>query len=63
MIEASPTSAQADVYRQLARTVLEDRSAVIPKPLAVNDLRAWARKWGSLVLESEQGVVSAQAGI
>ncbi len=63
VIEASPTSAQADVYRQLARTVLEDRSAVIPKPLAVNDLRAWARKWGSLVLESEQGVVSAQAGI
>jgi nitrogenase iron protein NifH len=63
VIEASPTSAQADVYRQLAKTVLEDRSAVIPKPLAVNDLRAWARKWGSLVLEGEQGVVSARAGI
>ena len=63
VIEASPRSEQADVYRRLARTVLEDRGAVIPRPLAVNDLRAWARKWGSLVLEAEQGVVAAQAGI
>lgn len=63
VIEASPRSDQADVYRRLARKVLEDRSSVIPKPLAVNDLRAWARKWGSLVLDSEQGVVAAQAGI
>ena len=62
-IEASPRSPRADVYRRLARTVLGDRAAVIPKPLAVNDLRAWARKWGSLVLEGEQGIVAAQAGI
>ncbi|MGC3997703.1 MAG: nitrogenase iron protein NifH [Anaeromyxobacter sp.] len=63
VIEASPRSPQADVYRALARSVIEDRSAVIPRPLAVNDLRAWARKWGGLVLDAEQGVVAQQAGI
>lgn len=62
VIEASPRSAQADVYRQLAKKVLEDTSAAIPKPLAVNDLRAWARRWGNVLLESEQGVVAARAG-
>jgi hypothetical protein len=29
----------------------------------VNDLRAWARKWGDLVIQVEQGRVSPQAGI
>jgi len=63
VIEASPDSPQADVYRKLARNIVDDRSAVIPRPLAVNDLRAWARKWGDLVIQVEQGRVSPQAGI
>jgi nitrogenase iron protein NifH len=63
VIEANPDSPQADVYRKLARNIVDDRSAVIPRPLAVNDLRAWARKWGDLVIQVEQGRVSPQAGI
>jgi nitrogenase iron protein NifH len=63
VIEASPDSPQADVYRKLARNIVDDRSAVIPRPLAVNDLRAWARKWGDLVIQVEQGRVSPQTGI
>jgi nitrogenase iron protein NifH len=63
VIEASPDSPQADVYRKLARNIVDDRSAVIPRPLAVNDLRAWARKWGDLVIQVEQGRVTPQAGI
>jgi nitrogenase iron protein NifH len=63
VIEASPNSPQADVYRRLARNIIDDRSAVIPRPLAVNDLRAWARKWGDLVIQVEQGRVAPRAGI
>jgi len=60
VIEASPRTPQADVYRRLARHIFEDQDAVIPKPLAVNDLRNWARKWGDLVLQSEQGLLADQ---
>ncbi|HSM94206.1 MAG TPA: nitrogenase iron protein NifH [Anaeromyxobacteraceae bacterium] len=63
VIEANPRSPQADVYRRLATTVYEDRESVIPKPLGPNELREWARRWGSLILDNEQGVVQAQAGI
>ena len=55
VIEASPASPQADVYRRLARKIVEDTGAAIPTPLAVNELRNWARKWGDLILKTEQG--------
>ncbi|BAL95884.1 nucleotide-binding protein [Rubrivivax gelatinosus] len=50
VIEAAPASPQADVYRALARTIVEDTSSVIPKPLAPAELRQWARDWGDLLL-------------
>ncbi len=54
VIEAHPESEHADLYRQLAKSIIEDTEAVIPKPLSVNDLRNWARKWGDLILQDEQ---------
>lgn len=54
VIEASPETAHADLYRELARSIVEDSVAVIPKPLSVNDLRNWARKWGDLILQDQQ---------
>lgn len=57
VIEANPDSEHADLYRQLARTIAEDSEAVIPKPLSVNDLRNWARKWGDLILQDEHHVL------
>ena len=63
VIEAHPQSPQSDVYRHLALEIAQDESGgVIPKPLAVNDLRAWARKWGDQILQSEEGVVLTQSG-
>lgn len=53
VIEASPQSAHADLYRELARSIVEDDQAVIPKPLSVSDLRNWARKWGDLILQDQ----------
>lgn len=64
VIEAHPKSSQADVYRRLAHEVLQgESSGTVPKPLAVNDLRNWARKWGDLILKTEEGVILEQAGI
>lgn len=61
VIEANPGSAQADVYRRLARAIVEDTDPVIPKPLAVNDLRQWARDWGDLILRQEQPALAVAA--
>jgi nitrogenase iron protein NifH len=53
VIEANPGSPQADVYRRLARAIVEDDSPVVPKPLSVEQLRQWAREWGDLILREE----------
>ncbi len=61
VIEANPGSAQADVYRRLACAIVEDTDPVIPKPLAVNELRQWARDWGDLILREEQPALAVAA--
>jgi nitrogenase iron protein NifH len=58
VIEASPQSPHADLYRELACRIAEDTETVIPKPLNVTDLREWARDWGDRILNEEQGVVT-----
>jgi nitrogenase iron protein NifH len=63
VIEAQPHSAQADVYRQLARRIVDDTETVVPRPLNVTDLRDWAREWGDKILKQEQGEVLQQASI
>lgn len=63
VIEANPHSGHADVYRRLARTIVEHEETVIPKPLNVNELRDWAREWGDRILAVESGVVEQKAAI
>jgi nitrogenase iron protein NifH len=58
-IEAAPESAQADVYRSLARKISEHTDSKTPSPLDTAALREWAGKWGDYLLEMEQGKVSA----
>jgi nitrogenase iron protein NifH len=50
VIEASPDSAHAAIYRELGEKIAADDSTVVPQPLGVNDLRDWARQWGDLIL-------------
>ncbi|MDR1335710.1 MAG: AAA family ATPase [Tannerella sp.] len=57
VIEASPASPHAALYRSLAARVVEDAETVVPQPLNVNELREWAREWGDRILREEQGVV------
>jgi nitrogenase iron protein NifH len=63
VIEANPESSHAELYRQLARTIAADTGSVIPKPLAVDDLRNWARKWGDLILKDQQIVAPPGAAL
>jgi nitrogenase iron protein NifH len=39
VIEAFPESEQADVYRRLAKKILENRSVYIPNPITMDDIK------------------------
>jgi nitrogenase iron protein NifH len=56
-IEAAPASAQADVYRSLARKIADHNESKTPAPLEISELREWASKWGDRLLALEQGKV------
>jgi nitrogenase iron protein NifH len=63
VIEASPESEHADIYRALAKYIAESGDLVIPNPIGVNDLRDWARNWGDKIYNLETGVVSVSEAI
>lgn len=64
-IEAAPGSEQAEVYRQLARMIIDHEESKIPEPLELDELRQWAAEWSDKLLELETGVIvgGEQAGI
>ncbi|HEY5995434.1 MAG TPA: hypothetical protein VIU29_00350, partial [Candidatus Deferrimicrobiaceae bacterium] len=63
VIEASPASTQAQVYRNLATFILGNGESRIPNPLNGPDLKDWARGWGDRIFKSEAGIVEASGGI
>jgi nitrogenase iron protein NifH len=63
VIEGAPKSSQADVYRGLAKYIVEHQDASIPRPLNGPELKAWAREWGDRIFTQESGVVEVQASI
>ena len=66
-IEGAPDSKQAEVYRELARKVISNKKAYIPKPFEVDDLADWASSWiNKLLLEEKvahDGIQSAGSGV
>lgn len=64
VIESNPESEQADVYRALARYIIEDTQATLPNPLSVTELRDWAKIWGDKILKIEaEDTSNAGSGI
>jgi len=63
VIEANPNAEHADLYRRLAKNIIEQPQTVIPKPLNVTELRDWAREWGDRILQEEEGIVREKASI
>ena len=60
-IEAFPNSAQAKIYSQLAKKVVETTESKVPSPLGTAELREWASKWADHLLALETGEVRTQA--
>jgi nitrogenase iron protein NifH len=60
-IEAAPNSAQADVYRSLAKKVAEHTESKVPSPLDTKELRDWAATWADTLLEIETGEIKSKA--
>ncbi len=54
-IEAQPGSAQADIYRALARRIDEHTHSTVPAPLEPQGLRDWADGWADLLIRLESG--------
>nr|WP_279383521.1 nitrogenase iron protein [Methanobacterium formicicum] len=66
-IEGAPDSKQAEVYRELARKVINNKNAYIPQPFEVDDLADWASSWiNKLLLEEKvthDGIQSGGSGV
>lgn len=56
-IEAAPDSAQAKVYMSLAEKIANHTDSKTPAPMDIQELRAWASKWGDYLLALETGTV------
>jgi nitrogenase iron protein NifH len=44
-IEGAPDSEQAEVYRNLARKVIDNKNKFLPTPFENDDLADWASGW------------------
>jgi nitrogenase iron protein NifH len=63
-IEAAPNSAQADVYRTLARKIAAHTESRVPTPLEIDDLREWSAGWADQLIAIEAGEIKGeQVGI
>jgi nitrogenase iron protein len=60
-IEASPDSAQAKIYQNLARKVIETTESKVPRPLENGELRDWAATWADQLLAVETGEIRGRA--
>jgi nitrogenase iron protein NifH len=53
-IEAAPQSAQADVYRELARRIADHADSKVPTPLDPQQLRDWSSHWADYLVAAER---------
>ncbi|MCK9150674.1 AAA family ATPase [Methanobacterium alcaliphilum] len=62
-IEGAPESEQAEVYRELARKVINNKQKFIPRPFDVDDLSDWGSTWvNKLLLEQKTAIEGIQDG-
>ena len=59
-IEAAPESAQANVYRSLAKKFNAHTESRVPTPLETEELREWSAKWADQLLAIESGEVRGE---
>ncbi|MCK9318649.1 nitrogenase iron protein NifH [Methanoculleus sp.] len=57
-VEYDPDSEQANVYRSLARTLLQNEKKYVPKPLEAGELKEWAESWSDRLLAEKNDMRS-----
>jgi len=66
-IEGAPNSPQAEVYRELARKVINNENKYVPKPFDADDLMSWGSTWITRLLEEQKvaydGIQDSGAGV
>jgi nitrogenase iron protein NifH len=53
-VEYDPESEQAEVYRRLARAILENEKKYVPVPLNAEELKLWAESWSDKLLSRKE---------
>jgi len=54
VIEHAPESEQAELYRELARGILNNDQKYVPAPLESDDLKVWAESWSDILLKNRE---------
>lgn len=54
VIEHAPESEQAELYRELARSILNNDQKYVPAPLESDDLKVWAESWSDILLKNRE---------
>ncbi|MCQ6963645.1 AAA family ATPase [Methanolobus chelungpuianus] len=54
VIEHAPDSEQAELYRELARSILNNDQKYVPAPLESDDLKVWAESWSDTLLRNRE---------
>lgn len=50
VIERDPDSSQADVYRRLAKGIVDNQKRYVPAPLDADGLKQWASRWSDRII-------------
>lgn len=54
VVEHAPESEQAELYRNLARSILNNNQKYIPAPLESEELKLWAESWSDILLRERE---------
>ncbi len=56
VVEHAPDSEQAEIYRELARGILNNDKKYVPAPLESEELKTWAESWSDILLKEREQV-------
>jgi nitrogenase iron protein NifH len=54
VVEHAPESEQAELYRELARSILHNDKKYVPAPLESEELKIWAESWSDILLKERE---------
>lgn len=61
VVEHAPESEQAELYRDLARSILNNNNKYVPVPLESEELKVWAESWSDILLREREYAQKGEA--